>query len=422
MTIIYDILFLFVAIVYSLVYLFKGKFHQGFLARLGFLPNDIHLNHPIWIHAVSVGEVASIKMLVGLLKAAYPDRQFVISTVTPTGNRIARGFSGKDDFVTYLPFDLSFIVKKVIDRISPSLFIIVETELWPNLITFLNSRKIPVVVVNARISDRSFGRYRLAKLIFKPLLNKINLFCAQSDLDAGRLIRLGVREDKIKVTGNVKFDMVVYEDKATKAADLSSKLGIGAESKFFVAGSTHPQEEEIILSAYKKILPDFPYLKLLIAPRHPERSAEIGKIISGFGFQTVYVSKLESLCARCIPRPVFVLDVIGRLMDFYQISDIVFVGGSLVIKGGHNILEPASLGKPILSGQHMFNFRDIAELFLRNNAIIVVHNDEEIAVNVRELLNDASLRQALGSAGRALILQNKGATARNLELIRELLR
>jgi 3-deoxy-D-manno-octulosonic-acid transferase len=418
MTLVYDFIFFILVLFYLPLYIFKNKFHRGFLYRLGKIPRIFNLDRPVWIHAVSVGEALSIKWLYKELKKQNPDKRFVISTVTATGNKIVEGFVQKEDLATYLPLDLSFIVKKVINKVNPCLFIIAETEIWPNLISCLYQKKIPIIIVNARISDRSFARYRGIKFLVSPLLNKISLFCCQTDRDLQRLTHLGAISSKLKVTGNMKFDIPDYgmQDE-TAITQLRSDLRLNQEDKLLVAGSTHPQEEEIILEAYRTVLRKFPQLKLLIAPRHPERAKEIEGIISGFGFHSVLVSSLPLRPCNCLTKPVFVLDSIGKLTAFYRLADIVFVGGSLVKKGGHNILEPASLGKAILFGPYMFNFKDIAELFLKNQATVLAKNKEELIISLTSLLNNPTRTSQLGSLAHGLVTVNQGATTRNLREI-----
>ncbi len=389
--------------------------------RLGILRSNIQLGHPIWIHAVSVGEAVAVRSLIGELRKIYPDKRFVLSTVTTTGNKIIQGIAQEGDFITYLPLDLSFIVKNVIDKINPSLFIIAETEIWPNLISYLYKKNIPIVTVNGRISDSSFRGYFSIKFLLKPLLNKINLFCVQGIQDARKFKALGAREEKIKITGNMKFDNADCHYQTEDSQNLRLKLGLGSQEKLLVAGSTHPGEEEVILGIYKDLIAELDGLKLLIAPRHPQRSKEVANLVSSFGFRSVLVSTLPSTCSTCETQPVFILDTIGQLIYFYHISEIVFVGGSLVKKGGHNILEPASLAKPIIFGPYMFNFRDIAELFISNRAAILVNNQEELKAKVRELFKNASYCEELGRKAKDLIQKNSGSTKRNIELIRAII-
>lgn len=424
MFILYDLIFLIVAVVYLPLYLLKRKLHRGCLLRLGLLPKDLWLDNPLWVHAVSVGEATAIRGLISELKVVYPHKKFVISTVTPTGNKIAKSIAAENDFVTYLPFDFSFIVRRVIDTVNPCCFIIAETEIWPNLISYLNKKNIPVVIVNGRISDSSFRGYKAIKFLLKAVLNKINLFCVQTQSDALRLSHLGVSNDKIHVTGNMKFDNIDYADKIiTEGLDKSRVLlNLGVKEKLWVAGSTHPGEEKIILAVYKSMLKEFPELRLLIAPRHPERSAQVERLIAAEGFAVFRISKLEegaSLGSKA--GTVFILDTVGRLLSFYAIASIVFVGGSLIKKGGHNILEPAALGKPIMFGPYMFNFRDIADLFLKFQAAVLVSGAVELEGKLRYLLNNPGKAEDFSRRAREVTQEQRGATQKNLQYLKKLL-
>lgn len=432
MTILYDLIFLIFSLLYLPIFLLRRKMHAGFAMRLGFLPKNISFCDPIWIHAVSVGEAMAVRHLVESLREKIANQQFVISTVTPTGNRIARSIARNNDVVIYLPLDFSFIVRPVIKAIKPKLFVLTETELWPNLLTCLAAHDVPVVVVNGRISDRSLKGYALARPLLKGLLAAISLFCVQTDKDKERLVHLGVAPDKVRVTGNMKFDIKIrdYDELRKDYTDYRMKLGLGVKEKLWVAASTHPGEEEMVLDAYQVLQQQSPDFKLLIAPRHPERAPQIeSRINKSDHLKAVLISQLSR---QANPRPfaadttgrlpVFVLDTIGQLMYFYALSDIVFVGGSLVKKGGHNILEPASLGKPIVFGSHMFNFRDITELFLAKGAGIMVRDEAELKDTVQMLLGDQNRTAALGRSSRDVILANQGATQRNSDVIREMLR
>jgi len=386
---------------------------------LGFFPKDVQNGlagkHPIWLHMVSVGEARALRILLEKLRKEYPDRKIALSTVTPTGNKIARSMAVEGDLVFYLPLDISFIVRSVVDLINPCLFVIAETEIWPNLITYLNKRAIPIISVNSRISDKSFKSYTLIKFLLQGILNKISFFCVQTQTDSLRLLALGVNPKKIKLTGNMKFDNTEDADKKNAdCADYRRKLGLKKEDKLLTAGSTHPGEEEIILRVYKELLSDFPALKLLIAPRHPERAPEIERLALNYGFNSVFISKL-------IPSTIFILDTIGQLKDFYAVSDIVFIGGSLIKKGGQNILEPALFSKPIIFGPYMFNFRDIAELFLVSGAAVSVKDKEELREKIKDLFLYPESALELGRRAKELLLKNQGASERNLEIIKEVL-
>ncbi|MFA6216842.1 MAG: 3-deoxy-D-manno-octulosonic acid transferase [Candidatus Omnitrophota bacterium] len=423
MFIVYDIVALFVALVYLPRYIFKNKFHSGFLARFGFLPKTLLFKErPVWIHAVSVGEAMAVKNLAEALRREFPEVKFVISTVTPTGNTIARNISRDGDKVLYLPLDFSFIVNKVITRINPRLFIIVETELWPNLISCLYQRKIPVIVVNGRISDASYKGYRSIKFLLSSFLNKVTLYCVQSLRDAERFADIGVCNTRIKVAGNMKFDIqepAVLLEK--KGQDYRLRLGLSSQEKFLVAGSTHPGEEEEILQVYTRLMPLFPGLRLLLAPRHPERAGEIEKTISRFELSFVRFSRLRDKQPCFNAQTVMILDTIGDLVSVYRAADIVFVGGSLIPRGGHNILEPAVLGKAVIFGPHMFNFRDITDLFLSNQAAVSVSDGQGLQDSITRLLNNPDEIIQLGQRAKKLIVEQRGATEANVKVIKEIL-
>ena len=426
MFILYDIIFILVFLFWYLPgYIVKGKLHSGFLMRLGIFPRQIRRGfsgrQTIWLHAVSVGEVLASRELLEGLRKEYPQSQIVISTVTSTGNAVARKIAAPQDIVIYLPLDISFIAAAAVRRINPFLVIIAETEFWPNLIGVLHRRKVPIITVNARISDGSFRGYRLIRFLIRPVLNKISLFCLQSEADARRLSVLGASPEKLKVTGNMKFDNADYpalRDPATRDAEYRKRLGLGEKERLLTAGSTHPGEEEIILKVYKKLLNDFLGLKLLIAPRHPERSKEIGRLALNYGFDPIVISKLQPSAIDYRLSTVFILDTIGQLTSFYAVSNIVFVGKSLVNKGGQNILEPAFFAKPILFGPHMFNFREITALFMANQAAVMVKDEEELSRKISFFLANPDEAKRLGRAGKELLSRNQGATQRNLEFIR----
>lgn len=423
MPIVYDLLYLAFLIFYIPGLVFRKKLHRGLWARLGILPRGLKFNRPVWIHAVSVGEAMAVRGLVEELRRLYPQRQFVFSTVTPTGNRIIRSVSRRGDLVTYLPLDISFIVASVMDRVRPSAFIIAETEIWPNLLTCLRKRRIPVAVVNGRISDASFRGYRCVRLLLTPILKGVSLFCVQGARDGERLARLGVPAEKIRVSGNMKFDAGGSPGSGQEGAAARQALGLGAGEKLFVCGSTHPGEERAILDAFRDLLKTHPALRLLIAPRHPERAKEIEKLIAASGFTPARVSQLTGGPSGSAQggQAVFILDTVGRLMQFYSLADIVFIGGSFIKKGGHNILEPASFGKPVLFGRYMFNFRDIADMFLANRAAVMVQAPAQLSAAVGRVLDDHSLAEELGRSALKLMAENKGATARNADLLKRLI-
>jgi len=417
----YDLIFLLFSIIYLPYLAIKGKAHRGFTERFGVLPKYFKgdKNDAIWIHAVSVGEVKAAESLIRRMKEAFPEKRVILSTTTKTGNETAGNIFGDSIPKFYFPLDFHFICDKTIVFINPVLFVLFETDIWPNLITALYRRKIPVVLVNGRISDKSFRGYRLIKSIFGITLRKMTKFLMQTDADAERIKSLGAPPDKVKVCGNVKYDIDQASGTRQQASGLDKKiLGIKEEEDLIICGSTHKGEEEILLQVYKDLLGDFSNLRLLIAPRHIDRIDDIEKVCEKFGFKTLRVSETPLLPdARC-PMPVLILDTIGRLAHLFSIADIVFMGGSLIKKGGHNLVEPALYAKPIIFGPYMNNFRDMADQFLAGNASVMVKNKEELLKVFKHLLNNKSEREELGKRAFLLIGKNKGAVSRIIEEMR----
>ena len=391
--------------------------------RLGIFPqgliNRIKGRKNIWLHTVSVGEAQAASALVKNLKHEYPDFCLVISTVTETGNKVARKLAGPQDIVIYSPLDVSFIVKKVASIINPKLFVIAETEIWPNLIINLARKSVPVILVNGRISANSFRGYKIIRPFFKKLLRSFNLFCMQTKEDAQRIVELGAEKSKVKATGNMKFDISSSEFRMF----MSSELGLKENEKLLIAGSTHRGEEEIILQAYKELVKNHSDLRLLIAPRHIERAQELERLVAKLGFRAQRFSNI-GLTTNYEPQttnPILILDTIGRLKNIYALADIVFIGGSLIPHGGQNPIEPAIFGKAILFGPYMSNFSNISEAFLNNRAAIMLKDAPQLKDACSKLLKEPILRRDLGHRAKELVQKNKGATLKNMGLIRHLL-
>ena len=431
MFILYDLIFFTVGLFY-LPYLFfrlatNPSWGQGFGMRLGILPKDIlkklSSRETIWLHAVSVGEVMGAETLVESLRLKFPNHRLVISTVTQTGNRVAKRLASRDDVVIYFPLDLSFIVKRMIRKISPHIFLTVETEIWPNFITAAFKEEIPVILVNGRISPGSFKKYRKVRFFLKKVLEKINLFLMQTSKDKAKIISLGAPPDRVKVTGNMKFDQAKLRGPSEECiARLRDSFLLAENEELFVAGSTHPGEEEIILEAYKTLRSHHRNLRLLLAPRHPERAPQIEKLVTKHGFVPFRVSQLPSprLSALNSQLSILILDTIGQLRSIYGLADLVFVGGSLVPRGGHNPIEPACLGKPILFGPWLFNFQAIADAFLEKGAAILVKDKEDLEAQSLRLLGDPSKRKELGAKAKEVVELSLGATKRNVDFVKEL--
>lgn len=421
MSIIYDIVYLAFIIICAPVFLLRRKLHADFSLRLGRLPGQWGLSHPVWVHGVSVGEMAALRPLVEQLHSQRPRTQLFLTTVTPTGNKIARSLAAERDIVSYLPLDLSFIMRRVVNRVDPQLVIIAETEFWPNFLSVLAARHVPVVVVNGRISDRSLAKYRLVRLLLRPLLSRVKMFCMQSELDSSRLRSLGVQPGRIMVSGNLKFDVQWPQIDAARRAALRRELGLGEEQPLLIAASTHAGEEEALLRIYRGLVKDYPGLRLLIAVRHPQRGAEAAAAAQRQGLSPLLFSR------EITPRfhsgdNVLVLDVVGRLMDVYPLADLVFVGGSLVQVGGHNILEPAYSGRPVVFGRYMHNFRSVAQAFLAEQAAVQVADEAGLARQLRSWLADPSAARATGERGRFLLQRNRGAAQRCMEIINQVIR
>lgn len=416
MVFVYDLAFILFSIFYLPYLLLKRKAHKHFWTRFGFLDTQglgLQEKKRIWVHAVSVGEVRVVKGLLTKLRGAYPQHQIVLSVVTQTGFKTACAMVERGDVVIYAPVDLSFAVRRYLDIINPSVYINAETELWPNLLTELKRRAVVVIQVNGRISDGAFGRYQFFKGLLSHVLNSVDLFCMQSETDARRVKALGAAEAKIMVTGNMKFDDLPAADGPRLPSALTAAPG-----PLFIAGSTHPGEEAIILDIVKAIGGRFPALGLMIAPRHPERALEVMDLCARRGFRAVRFSKMNK---PLDPGEVLVVDTIGHLRSLFALAQIVFLGKSLRVGGGHNVIEPAYFGKPVLVGPLMQNFRDIMKLFQQEDAIVQVKDKTQLQTMIIKLLEDEPLRRGFGERALAVIAKNKGATEKTFAAISQLI-
>ncbi|MBL7091789.1 MAG: 3-deoxy-D-manno-octulosonic acid transferase [Candidatus Omnitrophica bacterium] len=419
MLIFYDIIYILFTLCYLPLFLLRRKYHRGFLMRVGIFPQGVIAKlkgrRVVWLHTVSVGEAQAAGALVRNLRQGYPDYFLLISTVTRTGNEIAQRLIGPEGLVIYSPLDIGFVVRRVANLINPRLFIIAETEIWPNLIINLAKKGVAVVLVNGRISRNSFRGYKIIRPFLKKVFPRFSLFCMQTKEDAQRIISLGADEDKVKVTGNMKFDI-----QPTAHSPQSIDLGLKQNEQLFIAGSTHRGEEKIILQAYRELIGNHPALRLLIAPRHIERTQEIERLISGFGFKPQRVSEYISNEQRTTnnERPILILDTVGQLKDLYAFAEFVFIGGSLIRHGGQNPIEPAVFSKPILFGPYMSNFSNVARAFLNKKAAVTVKDARQLKNNCLRLLDNPVLRKELGERAKEVVRENKGATLKNTELIR----
>jgi 3-deoxy-D-manno-octulosonic-acid transferase len=415
---------LFVAVSPYLVYqaVRYRKYVGSLPERLGLLPVSLNLDREpsIWIHAVSVGEALTARAIAGDLKARYPHLRLFVSTTTMTGQQVARRQFPMADGIFYFPLDLGFVVRRVLDVVRPRLFVMMETEIWPNLLRTCRARGIRTVVINGRISARSYPRYRLVRPLFRRVLGLVDRFCVQGEETRGRLVDLGAPADRIVVTGSLKFDALESPGASSRGGDRVLRYFRGIDGRpVIVAGSTFPGEDEILLRSFERIRTLSPHALLILVPRRPERFGEVDALSRQAGFRTVRRTALT--IDEDLRADVVVLDTIGELAQVYQLATAVFVGGSLVNMGGHNILEPAAVGKAIVFGPHMQNFAEIADTFLRADAAIQVASARELEDQLIALLANGARRERLGAAARALVEANRGARERSLDAIAGLL-
>ena len=425
-----------VTLLYSLLYtlglLFYGPIRVvqtlirgqkvGLIARLK-PPDPIQApssRQTIWIHAVSVGEVNAVKPLAAELMR----RNFIlhISTITETGQEQAKAIFGEQAKIFYFPLDWKRVCRRFLKKIDPDIIILVETELWPNFISAAREQKIPLVLVNGRISDSSFRYYSRIRFLLQPLLESFTYLCVQSNQDQQRILALGAPIERTECVGNLKFDyqLVRNPEKEVLKNSLMTIIKRDPASLLLICGSTKPGEEEPLLSAFVSLRSEFPNLYLLLAPRHPHRGNEVTQLASDKNLRVLQRSQDGFDVTRGGEVDVVVLDSIGELSTLYQAGDLVFIGGSLVPEGGQNVIEPAACGKPILFGPHMENFRQIAEVFIRAGAAIQVPSIQEFEKECRNLLRQRELREDLGQRAMKVVTLNRGAVERTVGILQRL--
>ena len=423
----YSLLTLIAFIVISPYFLYQAvryKKHIGSLRqRLGYLPISFNVDgeDSIWIHAVSVGEALTARALAADLKARYPRLRLFLSTTTIAGQQVARRNIQHVDAVFYFPFDWAFIVRRTLNLARPRVFIMMETEIWPNLLRVCRERGIKTVMINGRISTRSYPRYRLIRPLFKHVLANVDRFCMQSEESARRLIDLGALPSRVTVTGSLKFDSLELPTASAHGKPRQRVLRffrLSPNRTVLVAGSTMRGEEAAVFDALRRIKTTMPAALAIIAPRQPERFGDVERLAVAAGFTAMRRSELP---IDAEPRAdIVVLDSIGELAEIYQLATAVFVGGSLVDHGGHNILEPAAYGKPIVFGPYMQNFTEIADAFIANGAAIQVQSARELEEMLLTLVTDPVRRARLGAAARALVEANRGAKEKTMAVIADL--
>lgn len=416
MYIIYDIavqvLFLLLVPYFILRMAFAGKYRRGLAERFGFIPvwksGPLRAKRVVWFHAVSVGETKAVIPLVRLFKEKHPEVSVVFSTVTPTGRAVAeREGKGFIDAFIYMPLDMSWVIRRVVRAIRPEALIVVEKELWPNIVRILHAEGIPVIVVNGTISEGSFKRYEAFGFFFRPVFSKIAFFCARTGEDGRKARLLGCDPRSVVEAGNLKFDLAPLSNEASKVESFKTDVRLQPEDMVIVAGSTHSGEEEMLVEAFKGLKEEFKNLKLVIAPRHPERFAEVGTLLGKSGLE---FTRRSSGAARGAPD-VVLLDTMGELSSVYGLSTVAFVGGTLVDIGGHNLLEPAVYGKPVVYGPYLRSYLYMAEMLEEAGAGVRV-TPEDLSSKLALLLRDERLRTEKGEAAREVVEKNRGATER----------
>lgn len=366
----------------------------------------------IWIHAASLGEVQAASALVNELIARYPGHRLLVTTFTATARRRAGELFGNRAAVSALPYDLPWCVARFLGRAHPAMAVMIETELWPNLYHALARRRVPIVIVSARLSPRAFVRYRRWRPLVAPLLAVVTRIGAQTRLDAERFVALGAGAEHVSVIGNLKFDNPPPDD-AAAGGDALRRRYFGGRP-VWVAGSTRAGEEETLLAAFKAVRARVADCALVVAPRHPERAQAVAALAAAAGMDVALRSSgHESL----LEASVLIVDRVGELIDFYAAADMVFVGGTCVDIGGHNILEPAALGRPIVTGPHLQNWRDLAAAMSARGGLTIAADADELATAAINLLTDADARERAGEAARAAVEDNRGALERALKLI-----
>lgn len=393
---------------------------QRWSERFGFFPALTTTKKVVWLHTVSVGEFLAALPLIRCLQADE-DIQLMVTTTTPTGSERVRATLGESVFHVYAPYDLPDVLMRFLNRVNPSLCLVMETELWPNTLAACAKRNIPALLINGRLSEKSARGYARFGMLTKPMLQHLTSAAIQNSTDAARFIALGLAEQKVIVTGNIKFDLNLGDDLREQAAVLKSQLSNNGQRLVLIAASTHQGEDEIILDAFVQVRASAYDLArtavLVLVPRHPERFERVGQLCTSRGFSAVRRSEHSWNNENTI----LLGNTMGELMLMFGASDIAFVGGSLVPNGGHNFIEPAAWGLPLISGEHVFNFAEVANLLTNANALTMVSSAHSLAEEFIRLLGNESIRIEAGSAALQVALDNRGALDKTLVVIADYL-
>lgn len=427
MQFLYNIAAILVVILIIPVFMIRSVREKGFVERirqsLGIFPehalDKVAKKHCIWVHAASVGEIVATSPLIKEFHKEFPQTPILVSVVTTSGYEMANRIIKDADAIIYFPLDLPFLAGRVLRRIHPRVFLPVETELWPNFLKTARQMHIPVMMVNGRISDRSVKQYKYLNSLLTDMIGTVTKFAMQSDIDADYIMRLGAPPDLVTVTGNTKFDQTYTDVSPEEKAVIIHEMGLEKAEGILLAGSTHRGEEDFVLKAFKALREKHDKAKLVIAPRELLRTQEVIHLCKRAGFTVTTRTKQQEKGPQ--DADIVILDTIGELGKVYSVGDVVYVGGSLITHGGHNILEPAAHGKAIIVGHYMFNFKDTHALFKKREACITVNNAQELANEVVNLFDDETYRQRLEKETLAIVGENKGASRKSAIILRETL-
>lgn len=422
----YNFLFTFFLLLSSPYFLAKSliqkQFRMALSQRMGFF-EGLLTDQNVWVHAASVGEVFCSALMIKRIKKEFPEVHIVLTTMTAMGNETAKNCLPEIDRILFLPIDHPFFLRVAIEKINPFLLLITETELWPNLLRFCGKHKIPIILFNGRISQRSFRGYLFLRFLFKECLKYVSLFLMQTEEDRKRIIEIGGEPQKTRVVGNLKFDQTIPPSSSKVADQMAQVLRIDKKKNVLIAGSTHPGEEEILVNLYKKLKREDPFLLLILAPRHLERLEEVERLLrkESLPWQRKTSIVLNSQLSKPEPPGVILLDTMGELMSLYRLASVVFIGGSLVPIGGHNPLEPLFFRKCVLFGPYMFNFLEISQLLIQAGGAISVTGEEDLFLQLKHFFSDEEARREVGERGYRFLKRHQGATERTMEEIRPFL-
>ena len=431
MPIIFDSIYLTASVLGAPYILFKmltsERHRSGLYQRFGIVSERTSKKPGIWIHGASVGEIITAKSIVDKIDREFPEWETFISTTTNTGYSVAKqNFSGKPIF--YFPVDLSWITRKVLRRIRPSCIILIELEIWPNFLVSVYEENIPLIIVNGRISNKSFKAYRIISRIsgafYNSLTNKMNTYCARTELDAQRFRDLGISSEQVFVTGTMKYDNIPTHINENSKNELADLFRIKDNDLVLIGGSTHEGEEEILLRIFERLSKTYPNLRLIIAPRHIERTRDVSRLIEKKGFVPVLKTSVDSSNYgwQNSKKEIILIDTVGDLEKIYALSDYVFVGKSLVPSGGQNMMEPAGLGKPVVFGPHVFNFKEEVDMLLRNDAAKMVETEDELCEAIEFFIKNPEAAKEMGLRAQGVVNEKRGATEKNMDIIREILK